>query len=305
MAQPWEQHRWHYGYDRWYEGWYQKNSGLWWHSGWPQALDQDRAPWYPREAVFDANGNRVDRVAAVAAGDDVEWEATMQKWGAAAMGSDDDRSGLFDHSLTSQNEVIADAEEEGNRGAESDAEEEGNREDADDEDAAPWRYLAVEYNRCDDEEAEAGDEEAEAGDRDSVTTEQSCDAPATAADDDSWTTEQSRDAAESPSSTGSWQHEPSRARGRRGGGADAWWTRRAEAAVAAEEEEAADAAEEEEAADAAEDAAERRRFEQMAGGMLETLLSGDVVFEQLTPLDLPPPQRPRHHQAAPPPPSGI
>ena len=236
MAQPWEQHRWHYGYDRWYEGWYQRESGLWWHTGWPQPWDQDKAPWYPRDrkAVLDANGNRVDPVAAVAAGEDVEWEATMQKWGDAAMGGDDDRSGLFDHSLMSQNEVIADAEEEGNRdiGAESAAvaaEHDASgpnmselecarrawraRADADDEDAAPWSYLTAEYNRCDDEEAEAGDEEAEAGDRDSLTTEQSCDAAATAADDDSWTTEQSRDAAESLSSTGSFIIEPSQ-RGR-------------------------------------------------------------------------------------------
>ena len=110
---PMDQWRWdRYGNDRWYEGWYQRKSGLWWHTGWPQPWDQDKGPWYPRDrkAVLDANGNRVDPVAAVAAGEDVEWEATMQKWGDAAMGGDDDRSGLFDHSLMSQNEVIADAE---------------------------------------------------------------------------------------------------------------------------------------------------------------------------------------------------
>ena len=51
--------------------------------------------------------------------EDVEWKATLNEWGRATgdgNGSDDDRFGLFDHALPSQNEVIADAEEEGDRG---------------------------------------------------------------------------------------------------------------------------------------------------------------------------------------------
>ena len=51
--------------------------------------------------------------------EDVEWKATLNEWGRATgdgNGSDDDRFGLFDHALPSQKEVIADAEEEGDRG---------------------------------------------------------------------------------------------------------------------------------------------------------------------------------------------
>ena len=51
--------------------------------------------------------------------EDVEWKATQDEWGRAAgdeNGSDDDRFGVFDHALPSQNEVIADAEEEDDRG---------------------------------------------------------------------------------------------------------------------------------------------------------------------------------------------
>ena len=286
-------HQWRwdrYGNDRWYDGWYQSPSGLWRHPDWRWS-GWGRPPWYPRDrkAVLDANGNRVDPVAAVAAGEDVEWEATMQKWGDAAMGGDDDRSGLFDHSLMSQNEVIADAEEEGNRGAESDAEEEGNREDADDEDAAPWRYLAVEYNRCDDEEAEAGDNVAGA-------TE--------AEDHDSWTTEQSRDAAESLdaeslSGAGSFILEPPRRRGRAREEPleHQRWGRAPR--DSREQDDESDASGEET------DARQLERFEQLAGRMLEMWNGGQLLHTHgggLTPLvqasdtDL--------HQAASPPPSG-
>ena len=109
MAQPGQQHRWWDG--RW-DGWYQRPSGLWQHRGYEWRGDgwsRGGAPWYPREAVYDAKAKR----------EDVEWKATLDEWLRAAgdeNGSDDDRFGLFDHALPSQNEVIADAEEEGDRG---------------------------------------------------------------------------------------------------------------------------------------------------------------------------------------------
>ena len=109
MAQPGQQHRWWDG--RW-DGWYQRPSGLWQHRGYEwrgHGWSRGGAPWYTREAVYDWNAKR----------EDVEWKATQDEWGRAAgdeNGSDGDRFGLFDHALPSQKEVIADAEEEGDRG---------------------------------------------------------------------------------------------------------------------------------------------------------------------------------------------
>ena len=109
MPQPGQQHRWWDG--RW-DGWYQRPSGLWQHRGYEwrgHGWSRGGAPWYTREAVYDWNAKR----------EDVEWKATQDEWGRAAgdeNGSDDDRFGVFDHALPSQNEVIADAEEEGDRG---------------------------------------------------------------------------------------------------------------------------------------------------------------------------------------------
>ena len=71
MAQPGQQqqHRWYW------DGWYQRKFGLWQNRGneWRgRGWGREGAPWYPRDAVYDANGKVVDPT-------QVEgWEDAMQ-----------------------------------------------------------------------------------------------------------------------------------------------------------------------------------------------------------------------------------
>ena len=74
QSRPSPMDRWRFdrrGNDRYWHGWYQSPSGMWHHpdqqwSGW------GRSPWYPRDAVYDANGN-------IAEPPQVEgWEEAMQ-----------------------------------------------------------------------------------------------------------------------------------------------------------------------------------------------------------------------------------